>query len=144
MFIKVRRDTLIILMLAFILITSGRVMSYMSYASSNGTDEGVAISGVIVKGNDIIPTESIRSNIASVGFRTGSYIQGDTLITSKRKVPLNEALENARQAAMLSTIPGTTLTPIKAADVQLDKSTGILTVNVIEDFSTVQVNSTTG
>ncbi len=131
-------------MLAFILITSGRVMSYMSYASSNGTDEGVAISGVIVKGNDIIPTESIRSNIASVGFRTGSYIQGDTLITSKRKVPLNEALENARQAAMLSTIPGTTLTPIKAADVQLDKSTGILTVNVIEDFSTVQVNSTTG
>nr|WP_319373109.1 hypothetical protein [uncultured Methanobacterium sp.] len=143
MFIKVRRDTLIILMLAFILITSGRLMSYMSYASSNGTDQGVEISGVIVKGNDIVPTESIRTNIANVGFRTGSYIQGDTLITSKRKVPLNEALENARQAAMLSTIPGTTLAPIKAADVQLDKSTGILTVNVIEDFSTVQVNSTT-
>jgi hypothetical protein len=142
MFIKVRRDTLIILMLAFILITSGRVMSYMSYASSNGTDQGVAISGVIVKGNDIVPTESIRTNIANVGFRTGSYIQGDTLITSKRKVPINEALENARQAAMLSTIPGTTLTPIKAADVQLDKNTGILTVNVIEDFSTVQVNGT--
>ncbi|MFA0832753.1 MAG: hypothetical protein ACC609_01945 [Methanobacterium formicicum] len=142
MFIKVRRDTLIILMLAFILITSGRVMSYMSYASSNGTDQGVAISGVIVKGNDIVPTESIRTNIANVGFRTGSYIQGDTLITSKRKVPMNEALENARQAAMLSTIPGTTLTPIKAADVQLDKNTGILTVNVIEDFSTVQVNGT--
>lgn len=142
MFIKVRRDTLIILMLAFILITSGRLMSYMSYASSNGTENGVAISGVIVKGNDIVPSDSIKTNIANVGFRSGSYIQGDTLITSKRKVPLNEALENARQAAMLSTIPGTTLTPIKAADVQIDKNTGIVTVNVIEDFSTVQVNGT--
>jgi hypothetical protein len=142
MFIKVRRDTLIILMLAFILITSGRLMSYMSYASSNGTENGVAISGVIVKGNDIVPSDSIKTNIANVGFRSGSYIQGDTLITSKRKVPLNEALENARQAAMLSTIPGTTLTPIKAADVQVDKNTGIVTVNVIEDFSTVQVNGT--
>ena len=142
MFIKVRRDTLIILMLAFILITSGRLMSYMSYASSNGTEDGVGISGVIVKGNDIVPTDSIKSNIANVGFRSGSYIQGDTLITSKRKVPLNEALENARQAAMLSTIPGTTLTPIKAADVQVDKNTGIVTVNVIEDFSTVRVNGT--
>jgi hypothetical protein len=142
MFIKVRRDTLIILMLAFILITSGRLMSYMSYASSNGTEDGVAISGVIVKGNDIVPSDSIKTNIANVGFRSGSYIQGDTLITSKRKVPLNEALENARQAAMLSTIPGTTLTPIKAADVQIDKNTGIVTVNVIEDFSTVRVNGT--
>lgn len=142
MFIKVRRDTLIILMLAFILITSGRLMSYMSYASSNGTEDGVAISGVIVKGNDIVPSDSIKTNIANVGFRSGSYIQGDTLITSKRKVPLNEALENARQAAMLSTIPGTKVTPIKAIDVKLDKATGILTVNVIEDFSTVQINET--
>ncbi|AXV39608.1 hypothetical protein [Methanobacterium sp. BAmetb5] len=144
MFIKVRRDTLIILMLAFILITSGRLMSYMSYASSNGTENGVAISGVIVKGNDIVPTDSIKTNIANVGFRSGSYIQGDTLITSKRKVPLNEALENARQAAMLSTLPGTTVAPIKAVDVKLDKNTGILTVNVVEDFSTVQVNQTSG
>ena len=144
MFIKVRRDTLIILMLAFILITSGRLMSYMSYASSNGPDNGVAISGVIVKGNDIVPTESIKTNIANVGFRSGSYIQGDTLITSKRKVPLNEALENARQAAMLSTLPGTTVAPLKAVDVKLDKNTGILTVNVVEDFSTVQVNQTSG
>lgn len=144
MFIKVRRDTLIILMLAFILITSGRLMSYMSYASSNGTENGVAISGVIVKGNDIVPTESIKTNIANVGFRSGSYIQGDTLITSKRKVPLNEALENARQAAMSSTLPGTTVAPIKAVDVKLDKNTGILTVNVLEDFSTVQVNQTSG
>jgi hypothetical protein len=140
MFIKVRRDTLIILMLAFILITSGRLMSYMSYASSTETEQGIPIAGVIVKGNDIVPTDSIRTNIANVGFRTGSYIQGDTLITSKRKVPLNEALENARQAAMLSTVPGTKATPIKAVDVKLDKQTGILTVNVIEDFSTVQIN----
>lgn len=129
-------------MLAFILITSGRLMSYMSYASSNGTEDGIAISGVIVKGNDIVPTDTIKTNIANVGFRTGSYIQGDTLVTSKRKVPLTEALENARQAAMLSTVPGTTIAPITAADVQLDKNTGILTVNVIEDFSTVQVNQT--
>lgn len=140
MFIKVRRDTLIILMLAFILITSGRLMSYMSYASSTETEQGIPIAGVIVKGNDIVPTDSIRTNIANVGFRTGSYIQGDTLITNKRKVPLNEALENARQAAMLSTVPGTKATPIKAVDVKLDKQTGILTVNVIEDFSTVQIN----
>lgn len=142
MFIKVRRDTLIILMLAFILITSGRLMSYMSYASSTETEHGIPIAGVIVKGNDIVPTDSIKTNIANVGFRSGSYIQGDTLITSKRKVPLNEALENARQATMLSTLPGTTITPIKAVSVKLDKKTGILTVNVIEDFSTVQVNQT--
>lgn len=144
MFIKVRRDTLIILMLAFILITSGRLMSYMSYASSTETEHGIPIAGVIIKGNDIVPSDSIKSNIANVGFRSGSYIQGDTLITDKRKVPLNEALENARQAAMLSTIPGTKITPIKAADVQVDKQTGIVTVNVIEDFSTVQINQTSG
>ncbi|BDZ67961.1 hypothetical protein [Methanobacterium ferruginis] len=142
MFIKVRRDTLIILMLAFILIASGRLMSYMAYASSNETENGTPISGVIIQGNDIVPTDSIRANIANVGFRSGSYIQGDTLVTSKRKVPLTEALENARQAAMLSTIPGTSVTPIKAVDVKLDKETGILTVNVIEDFSTVQINQT--
>ena len=57
---------------------------------------------------------------------------------------MNEALENARQAAMLSTLPGTTVAPIKAVDVKLDKNTGILTVNVVEDFSTVQVNQTSG
>ncbi len=142
MFIKVRRDTLIILMLAFILITSGRLMSYMSYASSTETEQGIPIAGVIVKGNDIVPTDSIKTNMANVGFRSGSYIQGDTLITIKRKVPLNEALENARQAVMLSTVPGTKATPIKAVDVKLDKQTGILTVNVIEDFSTVEINQT--
>lgn len=142
MFIKVRRDTLIILFLAFLLILSGRLMTYMAYASSTETDLGIPISGVIIKGNDIVPTDSIRANIASVGFRTGSYIQGDTLITSKRKVPISEALENARQAALLSTIPGTSVTPIKAADVKLDNQTGILTVTVIEDFSMVEVKQT--
>jgi hypothetical protein len=142
MFIKVRRDTLIILFLAFLLILSGRLMTYMAYASSTETDLGVPISGVIIKGNDIVPTDSIRANIASVGFRTGSYIQGDTLVTSKRKVPISEAIENARQAAMLSTIPGTSVTPIKAADVKLDNQTGILTVTVIEDFSMVEVKET--
>jgi hypothetical protein len=142
MFIKVRRDTLIILMLAFILITSGRLMTYMSYASSTDTGNGVPIAGVIVKGNDIVPTDYIRANVAAVGFRTGSYIQGDTLITTKRQVPLDEALVNARTAAMLSTIPGTKITPIKAADVKIDRQTGIVTINVIEDFNTVVVNQT--
>ncbi len=139
MFLKIRRDTLIILLLAFLLIVSGRSMAYMSYASSNGTDQGVAISGVIIKGNDIVPTESIRSNIANVGFRSGSYIQGDTLVTSKRKLPLSEAIQNANDAATLATLPGTQVTPIAAADVKVDRITGIVTVNVVEDFSTVQV-----
>ena len=142
MFIKVRRDTLIILMLAFILITSGRLMTYMSYASSTDTGNRVPISGVIVQGNDMVPTDYIRANVAAVGFRTGSYIQGDALITTKRQVPLDEALANARTAAMLSTIPGTKLTPIKAADVKIDTTTGIVKVNVIEDFNTVVVNQT--
>lgn len=139
MFIKIRRDTLIILLLAFMLILSGRVMTYMSYASSTDTGQGVQISGVIIKGNDIIPIDSLKNSLANVGFRSGSYIQGDTLVTSKRKVPLNEAIENARQAAMLTTIPGTQITPIVAADVQVDKSTGIVTVNVIEDFSNIKI-----
>lgn len=126
-------------MLAFILITSGRLMSYMSYASSTETEHGIPIAGVIIKGNDVVPTDSIRVNINNVGFRTGSYIQGDTLVTTKRNVPMNEALNNAREAAKLSTIPGTSVMPIKAVDVKLNKETGILTVNVIEDFSTVEV-----
>ena len=57
----------------------------------------------------------------------------------QRNVPMNEALNNAREAAKLSTIPGTSVMPIKAVDVKLNKETGILTVNVIEDFSTVEV-----
>jgi hypothetical protein len=145
MFIKIRRDTLIILLLAFMLILSGRVMTYMSYASSTDVgDQGVQISGVIVKGNDIVPLASIKSSLADVGFRSGSYIQGDTLVTSKRKVPLNEAIDNAKQAVMLTTIPGTQVTPIAAADVQVDNQTGIVTVNVIEDFSNIQIKGLNG
>ena len=145
MFIKIRRDTLIILLLAFMLIFSGRVMTYMSYASStNVGNQGVEISGIIVKGNDIVPLDSIKSSLANVGFRSGSYIQGDTLVTSKRKVPLNEAIDNAKQAVMLTTIPGTQVTPIAAADVQVNNQTGIVTVNVIEDFSNIQIKGLNG
>jgi hypothetical protein len=140
MFIKIRRDTLIILMLAFLLIVSGRAMGYMSYATSVNSDQGVPISGVIIKGNDIVPTDSIRSNIAQAGFRSGSYIKGDTLVTGKRELPLNEAIANANKFATLTTIPGTRLTPIVVADVKVDKEQGIVTVNVIEDFSNLQVN----
>ena len=139
MFIKIRRDTLIILMLAFLLIVSGRAMGYMSYATSVDSDQGVPISGVIIKGNDIVPTDSIRSNVAQAGFRSGSYIKGDTLVTGKRELPLNEAIANANKFATLTTIPGTRLTPIVAADVKVDKEQGIVTVNVIEDFSNLQV-----
>jgi len=143
MFIKIRRDTLIILMLAFILIVSGRAMTYMSYATSTDVDQGIPIAGVIIKGNDIVPTDSIRSNIAEAGFRTGSYIKGDTLVTDKRELPLSEAITNAQKFATLTTIPGTRLTPIVAADIKVDKEQGIITVNVIEDWSNVQVNTTT-
>lgn len=145
MFIKIRRDTLIILLLAFMLIVSGRVMTYMSYASSTDIgDQGVQISGIIVKGNDIVPLDSIKSSLANVGFRSGSYIQEDTLVTSKRKVPLNEAINNAKQAVMLTTIPGTQVTPIVAADVQVNNQTGTVTVNVIEDFSNIKIKGLNG
>jgi len=143
MFIKVRRDTLIILILAFMLIVSGRVMTYMAYASSTTSEQGVPISGVIVQGNDIVPTASIQSNIALAGFRSGSYIKGDTLVTSKREVPLNEAIENAKLFAMETTIPGTSITPIAAADVKVDKQQGTVTVNVIEDFAHVNATNST-
>jgi hypothetical protein len=142
MFIKVRRDTLIILLLAFILIASGRVMTYMSFAASSDVAQGVAISGVMIKGNDVVPTDSIRSNVYQSGLRPGSYIKGDTLVTDKRELPLNEAINNAKTFATMTTIPGTRLTPIVAADVKVDSTTGIVTVNVIEDWSNVQVNTT--
>ncbi len=141
MFIKIRRDTLIILFLAFLLIVSGRAMTYMSFAASSNTDQGIPISGVIIKGNDVVPTDSIRSNVAQAGFRSGSYIKGDTLVTGKRELPLNEAINNAKKFATMTTIPGTRLTPIVAADVQVDKEQGIVTVNVIEDFSNIQVTN---
>lgn len=142
MFIKIRRDTLIILILAFILIISGRVMTYMSYASSSEVDQGIPIAGIIIKGNDIVPTDSIRSNIYQSGLRPGSYINGDTLVTNKRELPLNEAINNAKKFATMTTIPGTRLTPIVAADVKVDKEQGIVTVTVIEDFSNVKVTTT--
>ena len=145
MFIKIRRDTLIILLLAFMLIVSGRVMTYMSFASSTDVgDQGVQISGIIVKGNDIVPLDSIKSSLANVGFRSGSYIQGDTLVTSKRKVPLNEAINNAKQAVMLTTIPGTQISPIVAADVQVNSDTGTVTVTVIEDYSNIHIKGLNG
>ncbi len=121
------------------LIVSGRFMSYVSYASSNETGQGVPISGVIVKGNDIVPTETIKGLVAAEGFRTGSYIQGDTLVTSKRKLPLEGAISNAEEAATFGSISGTQIYPITAADVKVDRITGIVTVNVIEDFSAVVV-----
>ena len=139
MFIKVRRDTLIILILAFILIVSGRAMSYMSFATSNSTDEGVPIAGVMIKGNDVIPTSVIKSNVESAGFRDGSYIKGNTLITSQRQLLLSDAIENAEQLAKLSTIPGTAIAPINAVDIQVDSNTGNVVVTVVEDFSAIEV-----
>lgn len=142
MFIKVRRDTIIILTLAFLLIVSGRVMSYMAFAESSATDQGIPISGVMIKGNNLVPTDSIRANIYASGLRPGSYINGSTLITDKRELPLSEAITNAQQFATLTTIPGTRLTPIVAADVKVDSATGSVTVTVVEDWSQVQVNTT--
>jgi len=143
MFLKIRRDTLIILLLAFALIFAGRLITYVAFASSSEVEQGVPIAGVIIKGNDIVPIESIRVNVANAGFRSGSYIKGDTLVTSKRTVPLNEAINNAKTFATMSTIPGTILEPIVAADVKVDKSTGIVTVNVIEDFSAINRENVT-
>ncbi len=121
------------------LILSGRFMSYMSYASENGTGQGVPISGVMIKGNDIEPTDIIKANVAGEGFRSGSYIVGDTLVTSKTKIPLSQAITNAENAATQSAFPGTTVYPIKAASITVDKQTGIVTVNVLEDWSSAVV-----
>lgn len=143
MFIKIRRDTLIILLLAFVLILSGRLITYVAYASSAEVDQGVPIAGIIVKGNDIIPIDSIRATIQNSGLRSGSYIDGDMLKTSKRELPLSEATSNAEKFVKKTTIPGTTIMPIAGADVQVDKNSGIVTVTVIEDFSTIEVANAT-
>ena len=143
MFIKIRRDTLIILLLAFILIFSGRLITYIAFASSPEIEKGIPISGIIIKGNDIVPIDAIRSNVANSGLRSGSYIKGDMLITSKREVPLNEAIMNAQEFATLTTVPGTKLQPIIAADVKVDKNTGIVTIIVIEDFSSIKLPNKT-
>ena len=143
MFIKIRRDTLIILLLAFMLILSGRLITYIAFASSPEVEEGIPIAGLIIKGNDIIPIDSIRTNVANSGLRSGSYINGDMLKTSKRELTLDEAIKNAQEFAMLSTIPGTKAQPIVAADVKVDRETGIVTVTVIEDFSTIDLTNIT-
>ena len=142
MFIKIRRDTLIILLLAFILILSGRLVTYMAYASSEDIVDGVPVSGILVKGNDIVPLDYIRSNVESAGFRTGSYVKGNLLITDQKEVPLAEAINNAEKFATYSTIPGTSLQPIAAASASFDKSSGILTITVIEDYTTLEVEGT--
>ncbi len=85
MFIKIRRDTLIILLLAFILILCGRLITYVAYASSDEVTDGVPISGIIVKGNDVVPVDIIRSNVMQSGLRDGSVIHGDILKTSKKR-----------------------------------------------------------
>ena len=143
MFIKIRRDTLIILLLAFILILCGRLITYVAFASSSEVNDGVPIAGVIVKGNDIVPVETIRSNVMQAGFRDGSVIYGDILKTSKREVSLQDAIQSAQEFAKQSTVPGTSVEPITAADVQVDKNTGIVTVTVIEDFSSVELGNST-
>jgi len=101
MFIKIRRDTLIILLLAFILILCGRLITYVAYASSDEVTDGVPISGIIVKGNDVVPVDIIRSNVMQSGLRDGSVIHGDILKTSKKEVSLRykrlKSLQNGQQ-----------------------------------------------
>ena len=143
MFIKIRRDTLIILLLAFVLILCGRLITYVAFASSDDIGDGVPISGIIVKGNDIIPVDTIRANVMQAGFRDGSIIYGDILKTSKREVSLKDAIQTAQEFSKRSTVPGTSVQPITAADVQIDKNTGIVTVTVIEDFSSVELDNKT-
>ena len=141
MFVKIRRDTLIILLLAFILILCGRLVTYVAYASSSEIDDGIPISGVIIKGNDIVPVDTIRANVMQAGFRDGSVIYGDVLKTSIREVSLQDAIQTAQEFATQSTVPGTSIMPITAADVQVDKNTGVVTVTVIEDFSSVELEN---
>jgi len=135
MLLKVRKDTLIILLLAFMLIFAGRLINYVSFASSYQGDDGTPISGVMIKGNDLVPIDNIKQNVANTGFRVGSYIKGNMLITSKKSLSLDDAIHNAELYATFSTIPGTKLQPIVAANVVVDNQTGIVVVNVIEDFS---------
>ena len=52
---------------------------------------------------------------------------------------------NAEKFVRRSTIPGTKIAPIAGADVSVNRDTGIVTVTVIEDFSTINItgNKTT-
>lgn len=63
------------------------------------------------------------------------------LHTTKRTLPLSEAISDAKTYAESSTIPGTTARPITAVDIKIDNSTGIVTVTVVEDFNRVKYNS---
>ena len=140
MYIKVSRDTLVILILAFILILSGRLMTYVAFASSESPGDDVPIAGIMVKGNDIIPTSTIKANVEAAGFRSNSTINGNTLITSHRQLLLSDAQQNAAEMVKKSTIPGTSIAPINAVDVQVDTKTGNVVVTVVEDFSVLQKN----
>ena len=142
MFIKVRRDTLIILILAFILIVSGRAMTYVAFASSDSVDEGVPVAGVMIKGNDVVPLSSIKAKVEAAGFRDGSYIKGNTLITSQRQLLLSDAIQNAENLVKQATIPGTAIAPINVAEVQVDSNTGNVVVNIVEDFSVIKKDKT--
>ena len=93
--------------------------------------------------NDIVPVDTIRYNVMQAGFRDGSVIYGDILKTSKREVSLQDAIRSAQEFATRSTVPGTSVEPITAADVQVDKNTGVVTVTVIEDFSSVELKNQT-
>ncbi len=130
-----------ILLLAFLLILSGRVLTYVAYASTIQQEQGIPITGVQIKGNDVIPLETIKDNVGSSGLREGSYIDGNMLHTSKRTLPLSEAVADAKTYAKSSTIPGTTAQPITAVDIKIDNQTGIVTVTVVEDFSRVNLGS---
>jgi hypothetical protein len=77
------------------------------------------------------------------GLRDGSVIYGDVLKTSVREVSLQDAIQTAQEFATRSTVPGTSVEPITAADVQVDKNTGVVTVTVIEDFSSVDMGNKT-
>ena len=127
--------------MAFILIVCGRLVTYVAFASSDEMDNGIPISGIIIKGNDIVPIDTIRANVMQAGFRDGSVIYGDILKTSIREVSLQDAIQTAQEFAKESTVPGTSITPITAADVQVDKNTGVVTVTVIEDFSSVELEN---
>ena len=76
----------------------------------------------------------------SAGFRDGSYIKGNTLITSQRQLLLSDAIQNAEQLTKRSTIPGTSIAPINAVDVQVDTTTGNVVVTVVEDFSAIPLD----
>ena len=85
----------------------------------------------------------VIKNCKVVDVYNSEIIHGDILKTSKKEVSLQDAIQTAQEFAKRSTVPGTSVAPISAADVQVDKNTGIVTVTVIEDFSSVELKNTT-